>query len=120
MSSCATPDSRTVIDIAPVTKRSMNTVVIVTPAQLQAELSPTVPPFNYDRYVDEQRNLHGKCGEFHDLAIAVGWTEDQWPKLSHIVNRESRCDVRAHNADDPMTGSRGLMQIKGYWCESVK
>lgn len=121
ISSCATPTNKTVINIAPVVKRSMNTVVIVTPAQLQAKLpATTVPPFNYDRYVVEQRNLHGLCGEFHDLAIAVGWTEDQWPKLSHIVDRESKCDVRAHNDADPMSGSRGLMQVNGYWCRPVK
>ena len=121
ISSCATPSNNTVVDITPLVKRSINTVVIVTPAQLQAKLpATTVPPFNYDRYVDEQRNLHGLCGEFHDLAIAVGWTEDQWPKLSHIVDRESSCDVRAHNDADPMSGSRGLMQINGYWCKSVK
>ena len=64
----------------------MNTVVIATPAQLRAELPTTTTevPLAFDAgdLIDEQRNLHGKCGEFHDLAIAVGWTEDQWPKLS--------------------------------------
>jgi len=124
ISSCATPTNNTVVDIPPLVKRSMNTVVIVTPAQLQAKLPTTtteVPlAFNIGDLIDEQRNLHGLCGEFHDLAIAVGWTEDHWPKLSHIIDRESSCDVRAHNADDPMTGSRGLMQINGYWCKSVK
>lgn len=124
ISSCATPSNKTLVDIAPLVKRSMNTVVIATPAQLQAKLPTTTTevPLAFDAgdFIDEQRNLHGLCGEFHDLAIAVGWTEDQWPKLSHIVHRESRCDVRALNSSDPNGGSRGLMQINGYWCKSVK
>lgn len=42
-------------------------------------------------YIDEQRMLHGQCGEWHDLAISVGWTESEWSTLSRIIYRESRC-----------------------------
>lgn len=67
--------------------------------------------------IDEYRQLYGPCGEYHDLAIAVGWPEDQWKKLSRIMFRESRCDTLAHNTTDPTkAGSRGLIQINGFWC----
>ena len=32
------------------------------------------------------RIMYGRCGEWHDLAIAVGWTEAQWPTLSQYCN----------------------------------
>ena len=46
-------------------------------------------------YIDEQRQLHGQCGEWHDLAISVGWSESDWPILSRIMYRESRCQPDA-------------------------
>lgn len=46
-------------------------------------------------YIDEQRQLHGQCGEWHDLAISVGWSESEWPTLSRIIYRESRCQPDA-------------------------
>lgn len=67
--------------------------------------------------VEEYRQLYGPCGEYHDLAIAVGWSEEQWKRLSKIMFRESRCDTLAHNTTDPTkAGSRGLIQINGFWC----
>lgn len=62
------------------------------------------------------RLMYGKCGEYHDLAIAVGWTEKQWAKLSFVMNRESRCNTMSFNRTDPNGGSRGLIQINGFWC----
>lgn len=66
--------------------------------------------------VDEARMLYGKCGEWHNLAIAVGWPEAEWPTLSYVMYRESRCHPDSHNKTDPMSGSRGLIQINGFWC----
>lgn len=63
---------------------------------------------------------YGRCGEWHDLAIAIGWPESQWPKLSYVMYRESRCKPSAFNGKDPNGGSRGLMQINGYWCRKNK
>ena len=51
-------------------------------------------------YIDEQRMLHGQCGEWHDLAISVGWSESDWPILSRIMYRESRCQPDAWNGSD--------------------
>jgi hypothetical protein len=66
------------------------------------------------------RLMYGKCGEYHDLAIAVGWNESQWAKLSFVMNRESRCNNMSFNKTDPNGGSRGLIQINGFWCKKNK
>ena len=71
-------------------------------------------------WTDLARLMYGKCGEYHDLAISVGWTEAQWNKLSFVMHRESRCNTMAFNKTDPNGGSRGLIQINGYWCKKNK
>ena len=45
---------------------------------------------------------------WHDLAISVGWTDDQWPTLSCIINRESRGRPGVKN---PNSSATGLLQI---------
>ena len=63
------------------------------------------------------RFMYGRCGEYHDLAISVGWTEAHWKKLSFVMYRESRCNTMSFNKTDPNGGSRGLIQINGFWCK---
>lgn len=70
--------------------------------------------------INAERREHGKCGEWHDLAIAVGWPESEWPTLSYVLYRESRCNIDSWNKTDPSSGSRGLMQINGFWCRPNK
>lgn len=70
--------------------------------------------------VEEARALYGKCGEWLELALMVGWPIEEWPTLSYVLYRESRCNIGSHNKTDPMSGSRGLMQINGYWCKPTK
>lgn len=69
---------------------------------------------------EEARAIYGKCGEWRELALMVGWPAEEWPTLSHVLYRESRCNIGSHNKTDPMSGSRGLMQINGYWCRPSK
>ena len=70
--------------------------------------------------VDEARMLYGKCGEWRELAIAVGWHAEEWETMSYVLYRESRCSPISHYKADPNSGSRGLMQINGYWCRPSK
>lgn len=70
--------------------------------------------------VEEMRDVYGKCGEWLPLALQVGWPIEEWPTLSYVLHRESRCNIGSHNKTDPMSGSRGLMQINGYWCKLTK
>jgi hypothetical protein len=80
------------------------------------QVEPTPPPLT----VDEARLLYGKCGEWRELALMVGWPAEEWGTLSYVLHRESRCNIGSHNKTDPMSGSRGLMQINGYWCKPTK
>jgi hypothetical protein len=56
--------------------------------------------------IESMRQKYGKCGEYHDLAISIGWPEEEWKTLSQVMWRESRCDTAAWNGADA-----GLMQI---------
>lgn len=62
------------------------------------------------------RHIHGRCGEYYQTAMQAGWTPDQWPTISKVMYRESRCNFDSFNPTDPNGGSRGLMQINGFWC----
>jgi hypothetical protein len=58
------------------------------------------------------------AAQYHDLAIAVGWDEANWPTLECLINRESNGNPNAYNRFDPGFGSYGLLQInmgKGTW-----
>lgn len=55
------------------------------------------------------------CEQFSALAINIGWPLDQRTVLESIIYRESRCIPNAINKQDPNGGSRGLMQINGFW-----
>jgi len=56
------------------------------------------------------------CPQWFDTAVRAGWPIELWPQLSYIIWRESRCHIDSHNTTDPHSGSRGLMQINGFWC----
>lgn len=56
--------------------------------------------------VDSMRQKYGNCGEYHDLAISIGWPEEEWDTLSQVMWRESRCVTDSWNGADA-----GLMQI---------
>lgn len=86
------------------------------PAVLEVQSVPQVQELS----VEDARALYGRCGEWFSLASAIGWPDEEWPTLSKVLYRESRCNIGSHNATDPMSGSRGLMQINGYWCKPSK
>lgn len=56
------------------------------------------------------------CPNYYLLAKDVGWDESESRKLDYVIWRESRCDSSAHNKFDPSSGSRGIIQINGFWC----
>jgi len=55
------------------------------------------------------------CEQFSALAVNLGWPADQRTVLESIMQRESNCTPNAVNSKDPNGGSRGLMQINGFW-----
>jgi hypothetical protein len=58
-----------------------------------------------------------KHPEWIALASQVGWPESELDRLDHVIHRESRGEPTAWNRDDPMSGSRGLTQVNGFWCK---
>lgn len=56
-----------------------------------------------------------KCPQFWETALKVGWKWKDMAVLDKLMFRESRCNPTAFNRDDPMGGSRGLIQINGFW-----
>ena len=67
--------------------------------------------------IDEARFTWGQCGEWHDLAISVGWPEEEWPTLSKIIWRESRCTMDAWNGHD--AGLTQINQIHTKWLNQM-
>lgn len=66
----------------------------------------TLPDVSGVDFVALARGAYGKCGEWHDLAISVGWPEEEWNFLREVIWRESRCQPDSWNGADA-----GLMQI---------
>jgi hypothetical protein len=62
----------------------------------------------------------GHCDSWTFMALSVGWTYNEFEKLSYVIHRESRCNPLSFNETDPNGGSRGLMQINGFWCRPWK
>jgi len=78
-----------------------------------ARTEPYLPP--YRESMPEWR-----CDGWVDLARQVGFAEEELPKISYTMYRESRCRPDQHNPDDPMGGSIGLVQINQFWCKPTR
>ena len=57
--------------------------------------------------------------QFAQLAVNLGWPVSEYDTLVKVITRESNGIAIAHNSADPMTGSYGLMQINGFWCQGA-
>jgi hypothetical protein len=49
------------------------------------------------------------------VAKKIGW--DKTRQIDYVMWRESKCNPKAMNPDDPYGGSLGLFQINQYWCK---
>jgi len=76
------------------------------------EPSTTTSSTSSTIYIDPYSSA---CEQFSALAVTLGWPADQRTVLESIMFRESRCIPNAVNSKDPNGGSRGLMQINGFW-----
>ena len=79
------------------------------PPQRSAVIAAELPPHR-------ESAPDWRCDEWIPLALGIGWPEEQLPKLSYAIYRESRCRPDQHNPDDPMGGSNGIVQINRFWC----
>lgn len=135
--SCSTPERNQSVSTTTVAEQIIDPVITTTAPQVTTTTT-TLPDFSGVDFpklqllieeerritrqmeVDEARMLYGKCGEWRELALQIGWPAEEWWTLSHVLYRESRCSTISHYKADPMSGSRGLMQINGYWCRPSK
>lgn len=71
-------------------------------------------PDHPDEADDEYRpsSLGGRCSQWADTALAVGWSSSDWPTLDRIMYAESRCSPSAYNSQPHFGGhASGLMQV---------
>lgn len=68
-------------------------------------------------YVEAQRLTWGDCGEWHDIALLIGWPAEEWPTLSRVLYRESRCTPDAWNGHD--AGLTQVNQIHREWISQM-
>jgi hypothetical protein len=76
------------------------------------EPSTTTSSTSSTIYIDPYTSA---CEQFSALAVNLGWPANERTVLESIMFRESRCIPNAVNSKDPNGGSRGLMQINGFW-----
>ena len=77
----------------------------------------TMPPSTTIRILDTVVLPHNMlCPQWAQIAVDVGWREEDLPMLDYVIHRESRCFVDAYSNRDPNGGSYGLAQVNGYWC----
>ena len=76
------------------------------------EPSTTTSSTSSTIYIDPYSSA---CEQFSALAINLGWPQNERTVLESVMFRESRCIPNAYNGKDPNGGSRGLMQINGFW-----
>jgi hypothetical protein len=60
------------------------------------------------------------CPQWYDLAMQY-FPPAEWNTIDFLLNRESRCDLRALNPKDTNgKPSYSLFQINGFWCRPSK
>lgn len=61
-----------------------------------------------------------RCSQWWTAAVAAGWAADDLLDLDVVMYRESRCLADVWNRKDPNGGSRGLLQVNGFWTKWLR
>ncbi len=97
---------------APSASSDLSSVMPLAPISVQPYLIEPTTTTSSTVYIDPYTSA---CEQFSALAVNLGWPADQRTVLESVMFRESRCIPNAYNSNDPNGGSRGLMQINGFW-----
>lgn len=97
------PAASTTTTVAPATTTSTSTTSTTTST---TTTTTTLPTYLDPAASEQARDTYGKCGEFYDMAISLGWPPEEWKTLSMVMQRESNCQPLAWSGSDA-----GLMQI---------
>jgi hypothetical protein len=84
---------------------------------LPRNLAPTNP--NLKRPSRIPKSETKRCVEFEDMAYEAGFPKNQIVIVSYVMWKESRCIATVTNRKDPKGGSRGLLQINGFWTKRL-
>lgn len=87
-----TTDSR-VIELPPLPPQPAAPIATLPPPA-PTTTTTTIPPLDLNEIavaIDLARLQWGACGEWRELALTEGWSADEWPILSRVLYRESRC-----------------------------
>ena len=88
-----------------------------TPIAREYLIEPATTTTSSTLYIDPYASA---CEQFSALAINLGWPINERTVLESVMFRESTCTPNAVNSTDPNGGSRGLMQINGFWTPWLK
>ena len=94
-----------ITDFIPVIQATTSTSTSTTTSP-STTTTTTLPDLSDVDWISLARSEYGKCGEWYNLAISVGWPAEEWERLQEIIWRESRCKANAFNGSDA-----GLVQI---------
>lgn len=61
-----------------------------------------------------------RCPQYEKALYNAGFPAKQVPVASYVMWKESRCQLKVHNAKDPSGGSYGLMQVNGVWIDRLQ
>ena len=107
--------------LSPVTTTPQTTTTITTTLPPVTTTTINLDGVNWEGLrqmeIDSMRQKYGKCGEYHDLAISVGWPENEWPRLREVIWRESRCTPDAWNGWD--AGLTQINQVHTEWLSQM-
>ena len=110
-------DSGYYVTSLPNIETTTTTMSVITTPPVDISVVNSAVESNETLTVDEMRQLYGNCGEWHDLAIDVGFTEEEWPTLSKVIWKESRCTVDAWNGAD--SGLTQINKIHSEWLSQM-
>ena len=91
--------------------------IALAPITAQSYLIEPTTTTSSTIYIDPYSSA---CEQFSALAVNLGWPADQRTVLESVMFRESRCIPNQMNRKDPNGGSRGLLQINGFWHKYLK
>lgn len=97
---------------APDASGAPSSTIALAPITAQPYLIEPTTTTSSTIYIDPYSS---ECEQFSALAVNLGWPADQRTVLESVIKRESNCTPNAINRNDPNGGSRGLMQINGFW-----
>lgn len=104
-------------EVVETTTTTTTTMPVITISSVDIDSVNTTIEAEETLTVEQLREKYGNCGEYHDLAIDVGFTEEQWPKVSQIIWKESRCTTDAWNGHD--AGLTQINQIHTKWLNEM-